>query len=80
MRLTKREKMQRWRRAIKQAKKILKPGDRCRGRHGCGQRHAFIFAGWEGNWIVSKSGISDFSACSIYWLNGQKVDFTKGES
>lgn len=35
----------------------------------------FTFAGWDGHWIVSKSGINDISASSITHVNGQPQSF-----
>lgn len=71
------ESRKRWRIAVENAKKVLKRGDRVRGSHGCGPKRTFIFEGWDGNWIVSKSGLCDISPCSIDRLNGVAVDFTQ---
>jgi len=62
-------------RAVKCAKKILKPGDRIRTEGGCRRKSTITFAGWDGNWIVSKSGGSDYLAGSIDKLNGEPVDW-----
>ena len=64
-------------RAFKHAKKILKPGDRIRARGGCRRKSTITFAGWDGNWIVSKSGGSDYAPASVDKLNGVSVDWGK---
>ena len=61
--------------AVENAKKVLKRGDRCRGSHGCGPKSTFIFERWDGNWIVSRSGISDWAAGKIDRVNGFPVNF-----
>ena len=61
---------------IERAKKVLKIGDRIRATRGCNPRpHIFIFDGWDGNWIVSKSGINDIYAGHITHVNGIIVNF-----
>lgn len=72
------ERLQEIRFATKQAKKMLKAGDRIRVTRCPGTRRWVIFEGWDGNWIVSKSGISDICAANIDRLNGDAVDFCKG--
>jgi hypothetical protein len=64
-------------RALKRAKKILKPGDRIRAEGGCRRKSTITFAGWDGNWIVSKSGRCDYSPGSVDKLNGVSVDWEK---
>lgn len=64
-----------WREASEAAKLVLKPGDRIRASHGCRSMATFTFAGWDGHWIVSKSGINDISASSITHVNGQPQSF-----
>lgn len=63
--------------AIENARKTLKPGDRIRVTKCPGTRRWVTFAGWDGLWIVSKSGIDDFSARCIDRLNDLPVDFTQ---
>ena len=62
-------------RAIENAKKVLKPGDRVRVTKCPGTKRWITFAGWDGNWIVSKSGINDYAALCIDMVNDQRVDF-----
>lgn len=69
---------ERFRRAVENAKKVLKPGDRLRVTKCPGLKRTIIFAGWEGNWIVSKSGINDYSAGCVDRVNGEAVDFSRG--
>lgn len=59
------------------AKKVLKPGDRLRVTKCPGTKRWITFAGWDGHWIVSKSGINDFSPMCVDMLNDELVDFTK---
>lgn len=78
--LTEEEKKERRRRfllSVENAKKVLKPGDKCRGSHGCGPKRAFIFAGWDGNWIISQSGINDWAPGSVDRVNGHPVNFSE---
>lgn len=61
--------------AGRNAKKVLKPGDRVRVTKCPGTKRWVTFVGWNGHCIVSKSGISDYSPCTIDRLNGEPVDF-----
>jgi hypothetical protein len=61
--------------AEQNAKKVLKPGDRIRVSKCPGTKRWVTFAGWDGHWIVSKSGINDFSPGAVDMLNGAPVDF-----
>lgn len=66
--------------AAANAKKVLKPGDRLRVTKCPGNKRWITFDSWEGYWIVSKSGINDYSPRCVDMLNGQKVDFTKEQA
>lgn len=57
------------------AKKILKLGDRVRVTKCPGTKRTITFAGWDGDWIVSKSGINDYAASNVDMVNGLIVDF-----
>ena len=59
------------------AKKVLKPGDRLRVTKCPGTKRGITFAEWDGHWIVSKSGINDYSPLCVDRLNGEAVNFTK---
>jgi len=61
--------------AEQNAKKVLKPGDRVRVSKCPGTKRWVTFAGWNGHWIVSKSGIDDYSPGAVDMLNGAEVDF-----
>lgn len=63
--------------AINNAKQVLKPGDRIRVMKCPGTKRWIIFDHWDGNWIVSRSGITDYWPLSIDRLNGNRVDFSK---
>lgn len=65
----------RFSRATENAKKVLKPGDRVRVTKCPGIKRWITFAGWEGDRIVSKSGINDYAALCVDMVNGQRVDF-----
>lgn len=62
--------------AEQNAKKVLKPGDRLRVTKCPGTKRWITFATWDGHWIVSKSGIGDYSPLCVDMLNGEAVDFT----
>lgn len=70
-------KVDRFRRAVANAKRALKPGDRLRVRKCPGTLRWITFDHWDGNWIVSKSGIDDYAATAVDRLNGSPVDFTE---
>lgn len=61
--------------ATENAKSILKPGDRIRASRCGGLKRTYNFESWEGDWIITKSGISDIAAIHIDRLNGEKIDF-----
>ena len=63
--------------AVGNAQKYLKAGDRIRVTKCPGTKRYITFAGWDGNWIVSKSGINDYAASAIDRVNGVTVDFCK---
>lgn len=76
------EEQRQWNREIsllaeQNAKKVLKPGDRLRVTKCPGTKRWITFAEWDGHWIVSKSGINDYSPMCVDMLNGEAVDFTK---
>lgn len=62
-------------RAVENAKKVLKPGDRVRVTKCPGRKRTITFAGWDGCWMVSKSGVDDYSAGCVDRVNGEEVDF-----
>lgn len=62
--------------AEQNAKKVLKAGDRLRVTKCPGGKRWITFAEWDGHWIVSKSGINDYSPLCVDRLNGEVVDFT----
>ena len=70
---------ERFRVAMENAKKELKPGDRLRVTKCPGTKRWITFAGWDGNWIVSKSGINDYSAGCVDMVNDAAVDFGQNE-
>lgn len=61
--------------AASNAKATLAPGDRLRVTKCPGTKRWITFAGWNGHWIVSKSGINDYAASSVDMVNGKPVDF-----
>lgn len=61
--------------AVESARKVLVPGDRLRVTKCPGTKRWITFAGWDGKWIVSKSGINDYAASCVDRLNGQPIDF-----
>lgn len=61
--------------AAANAQRVLKPGDRIRVTKCPGKKRWVTFAGWNGHWIVSKSGIDDFAPGCVDMVNGEPVDF-----
>ncbi|MEM1046446.1 MAG: hypothetical protein AAGL24_09855 [Pseudomonadota bacterium] len=57
------------------ARVVLKPGDRIRATRCCQKPATYTFAGWDGNWIVTQSGIDDIPATQVTHVNGKEVDF-----
>lgn len=66
--------------AEQNAKRVLKPGDRLRVTKCPGTKRWITFAGWDGHWLVSKSGINDYSPLCVDRLNEAAVDFTKASA
>lgn len=64
------------RKATFAAKNVLKVGDKIRSSRCCGIRATYILSHWDGNWIVSKSGVDDISANNIDRLNGKPINFS----
>jgi hypothetical protein len=62
-------------RAVENARKVLKRGDRVRCTKCPGTKRTFIFEGWDGMWMVSKSGINDYAPSCVDMVNGVPVDF-----
>lgn len=56
-------------------KPVLKPGDRLRVTKCPGKKRWITFAGWNGYWIVSKSGIDDYAPCNVDRINGRAITF-----
>lgn len=63
--------------AEENAKKVLQPGDRLRVAKCPGTKRWITFSHWDGPWIVSKTGINDFSPRCVDMRNGEPIDFTK---
>lgn len=63
------------RRATERAKAALKIGDRITATRCGGVLSTYVFDGWEGCWIVSKSGVSDIHPLSVRKVNGAPADF-----
>lgn len=57
------------------ARRVLKPGDRIRVTKCPGTKRWATFAGWDGHWIVSKSGINDYAPGCVDMVNDMPVDF-----
>ena len=60
------------------AKEVLIPGDNVGCTKCPGRKRVFIFSHWDGHWMVSKSGIDDYSPSGIYSINGKPIDFKEG--
>ena len=61
--------------AVEAAKKVLKRGDRVRCKKCPGTRRTFTFECWDGQWMVSKSGIDDFHPSAVDRVNGKEMIF-----
>ncbi len=62
-------------RARARAFEALHEGDKVSvGRCGGGIA-TFTFTGWDGYWMVGKSGVRDYSPSAIVSVNGQKASF-----
>jgi len=72
---TKEERRQRFYKAAETAKQILKAGDRIRVTKCPGTKRTITFSHFDGPWIVSKTGINDYSPSSVDLVNGQPVNF-----
>lgn len=56
--------------SIAQLQKILKPGCRTGVTKCPGTKRVFTFKMWDGFWMVSNTGINDYSPLSVYSING----------
>ena len=56
-------------------KEMLKPGDRLRVTKCPGTKRWITFAGWDGHWIVSKSGINDYAPSCVDRINDTPISF-----
>lgn len=63
-------------RATKNAKNILKEGDRIRVKRCADVYENHVVLGWFGDWIDSDIGYCDVAAIHIDRLNGKPIDFT----
>lgn len=63
--------------AVENAKKRLTTGDKLRVTKCPGRKRTVTFDRWDGDWIVSISGINDYHPVNVDRLNGVSVDFTK---
>lgn len=72
---TKEEKAWRAKEAVRIARQVLQPGDRIRVSKCPGTKRYITFAGWDGQWIVSKSGINDYHPINVDIVNGEQVNF-----
>jgi hypothetical protein len=68
------EKKEIEKRIVGAAKAILKKGDRVRCSKCPGTERTFTFEGWDGEWMVSKSGICDFHPVNITKINGRTIN------
>lgn len=68
--------LDRYETAYRNAHATLKVGDRVRLTACPGTKRWIHFAGWDGKWIMSRSGRADYSAVGIDRVNGEAVDFT----
>jgi len=68
-------RLQKFIKASDAAKKVLKQGDRCRVTKCPGTKRTMTFDHWAGRWMVSKSGIDDYSPCTIDRVNGKPISF-----
>lgn len=62
--------------ATKNAKNILKEGDRIRVKRCADVYENHVVLGWFGNWIDTNIGYGDVAAIHIDRLNGKPIDFT----
>lgn len=62
--------------AVEQLKPLLRKGDRIRAIRGeCGcSAQTYTFEGWDGQWIISKSGINTIIPASVDQINGVKIE------
>ena len=64
--------------AVQGAKKVLKVGDKLRVAKCPGGNRTITFSRWDGDYVVSKSGIGGFHPICISKLNGAPVNFAEG--
>lgn len=62
--------------AAARAKTTLKKGDRLRATRCPGNKRWVTFDHWDGQWIVTKSGICDIHPLNVDMINDRPIDFT----
>jgi len=67
--------MEKFHLAASKAKSTLKEGDRVRVKKCPGTKRTITFSHFDGPWIVSKSGINDYSPTQVDLVNGEPVNF-----
>ncbi len=73
--LTKGVRRARLKAATDRARRVLRMGDRIVVTRCPGTKRTVTFEHWDGDWIVSRSGIDDISASNISKVNGEPVNF-----
>jgi len=61
--------------AVLAAQRILDPGDVLTVRRCGGTLARITFAGWDGQWLRSKSGRAEDHPANVIRINGSPVDF-----
>lgn len=72
MGMDKAERRQRSELARQWAMDMIKLGDRITVAR-CGGRSTFTMAGWDGHWMVSRSGWNDLAPICVLRINGRHV-------
>lgn len=76
------KKLERHEKAVAYLKSVLKVGDRIYATRGecCATPQTYTFDGWDGEWIVSKSGINTIIPASVRLINRKVVEVNFYES
>ncbi|UTC28316.1 hypothetical protein GURKE_02850 [Brevundimonas phage vB_BpoS-Gurke] len=62
-------------RSVTRAKALLRRGDKVRLTICGGGQATYVFADWDGEWMVSKSGVNELHPYNVVRLNGKPLSF-----
>lgn len=62
-------------RCVARAKSLLRRGDKVRLSICGGGQATYVFECWDGEWMLSKSGVNELHPYNVVRLNGKAISF-----